>query len=131
MGKVRREYGKLSDWFAHNRLTLNYGKTEFINFSKPANVSSNDRIILKIDGNLIKEVTQSKFLGVFIDKDISWRVHIGKVATKLMQTMGIIGRARRLMNRAQLLQLYNTMVLPYIQYCLLNWGNFKVIVILD
>ena len=26
---------------------------------------------------------------------------------------------------AQLLLLYNTMVLPHLQYCLLNWGNFK------
>ena len=39
--------------------------------------------------------------------------------------MGIVGRARSFMNRAQLLLLYNTMVLPHIQYCLLNWGNFK------
>ena len=29
------------------------------------------------------------------------------------------------MNEPQLFLLYNTMVLPYLQYCLLNWGNFK------
>ena len=29
------------------------------------------------------------------------------------------------MNRAQLFSLYNTMVLPHLQYCLINWGNFK------
>ena len=29
------------------------------------------------------------------------------------------------MNRAQLSLLYNTMVLPHLQYCLINWGNFK------
>ena len=29
------------------------------------------------------------------------------------------------MNRAQLFLLYNTMVLPHLQYCLINWGNFK------
>ena len=29
------------------------------------------------------------------------------------------------MNGAQLLLLYNTMVLPYLQYCLINWGNFE------
>ena len=43
----------------------------------------------------------------------------------IKQTMGIIGRARGFMDRAQLLLLYNTMVLPHLQYCLLNWGNFK------
>ena len=29
------------------------------------------------------------------------------------------------MKGPQLLLLYNTMVLPHLQYCLLNWGNFK------
>ena len=37
----------------------------------------------------------------------------------------MIGRARGLMSGAQLLLLYDTMVLPHLQYCLLNWGNFK------
>ena len=29
------------------------------------------------------------------------------------------------MNAPQLFLLYNTMVLPHLQYCLINWGNFK------
>ena len=39
--------------------------------------------------------------------------------------IGIIGRARRFMDTPQLILLYNTMVLPHLQYCLINWGNFK------
>ena len=39
--------------------------------------------------------------------------------------MGIIGRARGFMDGPQLLDLYNTMVLPHLQYCLINWGNFE------
>ena len=78
-----------------------------------------------MDGKLINEVNASKFLGVYIDKNVSWRVHIGKIITKISQTVGIIGRARGFMNGPQLFHLYNTMVLPHIQYCLINWGNFK------
>ena len=29
------------------------------------------------------------------------------------------------MNSTQLGLLYNTMVLPHLQYCIINWGNFK------
>ena len=39
--------------------------------------------------------------------------------------IGIIGRARAFMDPAQLKLLYNTMVLPHLQYCLINWGNFS------
>ena len=38
--------------------------------------------------------------------------------------MGLIGRAKGFMDEAQILLLYNTMVLPHLQYCLINWGNF-------
>ena len=62
---------------------------------------------------------------MLIDRDISWRAHIGKILVRIRQTIGIIGRARGFMKGAQLLLLYNTMVLPHLQYCLLNWGNFK------
>ena len=113
--RVNSELGKLSDWFAHNRLTLNYGKTEFIDFSKPGVGAIADNLVLKIDGNLIKRVNDSKFLGVYIDKSVSWRVHIDKVKSKISQTMGIIGRARGFMKGPQLSLLYNTMVLPHLR----------------
>ena len=83
------------------------------------------RTTLTINENPIKKVNESKFLGVLIDKEISWRGHINRISNKIRQTVGIIGRARGFMNGAQLLLLYNTMVLPHLQYCLLNWGNFK------
>ena len=80
------------DWSAHNRLTLNYGKTEFIDFSKPGvGSASNNNSFLKIDGGLIKMVNESRFLGVNIDRSLSWRVHIDRVKTKISQTIGIIG----------------------------------------
>ena len=39
--------------------------------------------------------------------------------------IGVIGRACRFRETPQLILLYNTMVLPHLQYCLINWGNFK------
>jgi hypothetical protein len=121
--KVREELGLVSDWFACNKLTLNYKKTEYIDFGKPDNLPAKN-LFLKIDGQILRKVDQCKFLGVLIDQDLSWRGHIRKVVTKLRQTMGLIGRARGFMDEAQILLLYNTMVLPHLQYCLINWGNF-------
>ena len=84
-----------------------------------------DSFSLQIDGNVIREVSESKFLGVYIDKNVSWRGHISKIISKLSQTVGIIGKARGFMQEPELLHLYNTMVLPHLQCCLINWGNFK------
>jgi hypothetical protein len=111
--KVREELGLVSDWFACNKLTLNYKKTEYIEFGKPDGPSAKN-LTLNIDGQRLRKVDQSKFLGVLIDQGLSWRGHIRKVITKLRQTMGLIGRAKGFMDEAQVLLLYNTMVLPHL-----------------
>ena len=92
--RVNSELGKLSDWFAHNKLTLNHSKTEFLDFSKPVVGSSKDDLNLFLDGALVRKVNQSKFLGVHIDSNISWREHIGKSdCGYYWSSQGIYGRA--------------------------------------
>ena len=121
--EANNELEKFSLWVAHNRLTLNLGKTEFIEFSKSVSLGSDQS--LRINGRCISKVEESKFLGIYLDSKLSWRSHITKVITKISQTIGILGRARSFMGDEQLALLYNTMVLPHLQYCLINWGNFK------
>ena len=118
------ELKKVAYWVAHNKLTINNEKTEFIEFSK-SKINSRNELMLLINGKPIRRVDECKFLGVFIDSSITWRSHIHKIITKISQTIGIIGRARSFMNATQLALLYNTMVLPHLQYCIINWGNFR------
>ena len=122
--KANLELAKVSSWVAHNKLTLNYDKTEFIEFSRSKPLSS-DKLTLRINGRPIRKVDECKFLGVYIDTSISWRSHINRIISRVSQTIGIIGRAKSFMNPTQLRLLYNTMVLPHLQYCIINWGNFK------
>ena len=105
----------------HNLQPLN--KTEYIEFTKSNPPLSSPPLL--IDNHQIRKVQESKFLGVLIDSRLSWRSHIQKLISKISQTIGIIGRARAFMDPAQLKLLYNTMVLPHLQYCLINWGNFR------
>ena len=65
------ELGVLSWWFACNKLSLNYKKTEFIDFSKPSIGSSAHNFTLDINGHRIRKVKKSKFLGVTIDEALS------------------------------------------------------------
>ena len=116
------ESDELSTWLAHNKLTLNHDKTEYIDFSKHRNQEIRE---LTINGKSVKRVEESKFLGVYLDQKLTWRTHIERVTTKISQTIGIISRARTFMKTPHLAQLYNTMVLPHLQYCLINWGNFE------
>jgi hypothetical protein len=39
--------------------------------------------------------------------------------------LGVLGRARADLNERLLISLYDSMVLPHLQYCLMVWGNFE------
>ena len=46
-----------------------------------------------------------------------------KVSGTISRNLGIITRARYLLNKKQLILLYNALILPYITYCLVIWGS--------
>ena len=53
-----------------------------------------------------------------------WCGQIEKVRSKVGRILGVLGRIRTVVGGKSLLMLYNAMVLPHLQYCLMVWGNF-------
>ena len=70
-------------------------------------------------------VTVIRFLGVWIDEGMTWNEHIDKVRNKVSQLQGVIGRSSGIIGKEFLLKLYNALVLPDLQYCLMAWGDFQ------
>ena len=68
---------------------------------------------------------KARFLGVRVDRGLSWVNHIQGVTVKVCQLLGIMGRASGVLEGGLLLSLYNGMVLPHLQYCLMVWGDFE------
>ena len=53
---------------------------------------------------------------------MTWTDHISKVAVKLSQFNGILLRVKEKFPRKVLIQIYNTLFIPYLSYCNLVWG---------
>ena len=66
-----------------------------------------------------------RFLWVRVDRDLSWVDHLQRVTVKVCQLLGIMGTASGVLDGGFLLPLYNGMVLPHLQYCLMVWGDFE------
>ena len=78
---------------------------------------------LTINGSQIAQVKKAKFLGVIIDDKLNWSDHTKYVTKKISKGIGIIIKARRYFNQKTLINLYNTMVLPFMSYCIQIWGK--------
>ena len=82
-----------------------------------------DDIDVSIDGNNIDKVNNTKFLGVYIDHKLSWKKHVECISGKVARGIGIILKARKLLNRSALKTLYYSFVYPYFSYCNHVWGS--------
>ena len=84
---------------------------------------SRDMDYISIDGHRIEEVRQTKLLGVILDNKLNWHAHCDCICSKMSKGIGIIIKARKVFNEATLLSLYNSLILPYVSYCIHVWGR--------
>ncbi len=119
---MQDEINKIADWISSNKLSLNTSKTKFILFK-----SSNKRIkhntITSINGQPIKQVKNTTFLGVIIDEHLTWNDHIDLIMKKVIKSTGIISKIRHFTNFNTLKLVYYALVYPYLTYGNLIWGN--------
>ena len=79
-----------------------------------------------IGGESVRRVQEARFLGVWVDERLRWTGHIERVKAKVGRLLGVLGRAGAVVGGRSLLSLYNGLVLPHLQYCLMVWGDFEV-----
>ena len=77
----KKAFPDINAWFINNRLTLNFNKTQFLEFR--TNHYSNDIIQSAYDIKGITSATEARFLGLTLDNTLSWKKHIEQVVSKM------------------------------------------------
>jgi len=75
-----------------------------------------------VDNIPIHPVEHTKFLGVIIDQNLSWRYHISKTTNQIFKNIDILRKLRSTFPKHILFSLYNTLILPYISYSNIAWN---------
>lgn len=78
---------------------------------------------LYIENEEIKPVNHTKFLGVMVDESLNWDFHINYIKNKVAKGIGILSKARQLLNKNCLRTLYFSFLYPYLNYCIEVWGS--------
>ena len=117
---LNKELVEVYSWFKSNKLSLNSSKTNYIIFSKSSISPSNSDII--INNESINRVLSTKFLGVIIDDKLSWTQHIFYISKVISRNTGVMSKLRSFLPSVTLTSLYNTLILPYLNYCNIVWA---------
>ena len=122
---VNRELKEISEWFKSNKLSLNVKKTKYTLFCSPQVKRKLPKVMpnLHIENNEILREEVTKFLGVLIDSNISWKYHINTINNKISKNIGVLYKARPFIDRNSMKQLYFSFIHSYLTYANIAWGS--------
>jgi hypothetical protein len=83
----------------------------------------NKNVNIYINNEKLNIVQHTKFLGLILDSQLNWKLHLEQVTKKVSKVIGIIMRAKQLLNKKTLVQLYFSFAYPYLIYGNLIWGS--------
>ena len=86
-------------------------------------MTSLEQIDITLDDTLLERVKCTKFLGVLIDECLTWKNHIDCICKTISRNIGVMNKLKHFVPDRILHTLYCTLVLPYLNYGILLWGN--------
>jgi hypothetical protein len=78
---------------------------------------------LNLENTDITQVDNLKYLGLTLDNRLRYDEYMKHLTSKLKRSLGVIRRASRYIDQVTRVTLYNTLILPHIDYCSTVWGN--------
>ena len=119
---VNTELKQVVKWLRLNRLSLNAGKTELIFFRSMRHTLNYDNISIKFNGVKLSPVDYVKYLGMYIDKYLSWDFHVQELGKKLSRANGILSKLRYNVPIEICLQVYYAIFFSHLIYGCNVWG---------
>lgn len=120
--KTKMNINEILEFFNIMNLTVNINKTNFITFRTQQN--KNETLLnLTVDNEKINQVKSVNFLGVVIDENLTWDMHIDKVCNKITSGLFIMRRLYEISDSNTLKTVYYGLIYPHISYGITVWGG--------
>ena len=110
---LQRDIQKIEAWAVKWYVKFNPTKTESLTFSRKTNIRSPHLIM----GNtIIEEVTHHKHLGITLQQNAKWHIHIQEILTKAKKKVDILRGLMYRLNRKSIEKLYISYIRPILEY---------------
>lgn len=118
---LNQAFQKVASWCEEWQMVINFDKTVFMRIThkkKPLHFRYN------ANNTFLTEVTNYKYLGLFISNDLCWNKHITHVTANATYKLFFLCRALKLSTPSVRLLAYKSIVLPILDYAAIIWDPF-------
>ena len=103
-------------------------------FGTPTTLKRSPEMELSLDGEMVEQVMDFKYLGITLDSELTFGTHLSTLSRKIRgrvehtglfapSRLGVLGRARNYLPETHRVMLYNALVLPHFDYASIVWSN--------
>jgi hypothetical protein len=117
---VNTSVRQINKWFQSNLLVLNLEKTNFLQFETKNSNVTNFPVIY--ENKQISNAQSIKFLGIIVDKKLSWQCHVDQMIPKLNKVVYLIRVLKSFLTFESLKMMYFTLFHSIIAYGIIFWG---------
>ena len=122
--QINHDLANVVDWLRANKISLNTKKTELVLFkSKQRKITK--KLNFRISGQKIFPVKSIKYLGVRIDENLSFQLHLDNLALKLSRANGMLAKIRYYINIETRLNVYHAIFGSHLRYGCPIWGQSR------
>lgn len=119
----------INNFMKSNLLHINIEKSCYVHFmpkylrNKDNNDADDDSYFISLCGTPLKEETETKYLGVTIDNELTWHSHIDNLHKKLKSAAGMLAHIRHNIPPENYKTLYFALFESHLSYCITVYGN--------
>ena len=103
-----------------HKLCLNVKKSNCMLFHMPQRVTP--LLHFELNGSPIDYIQEFNFLGLTLDSSLSFKFHLTKIGNKISRVIDFLHKLNHIFSSYILRMIYNSLILPYMNYSLFAWG---------
>ena len=120
--QVNYDLKNLLNWLKANKISLNVGKTELVLFTSSKKQRDCD-LKIRLNGKRLFETDSVRYLGIQIDKRLTWKQQINHVALKLDKANAMLSKLRHVLDIKTLRSVYYAIFESHLCYASLVWAQ--------
>ena len=110
--RLNKQMVKIEEWLEINRLTVNVNKTKVMLIRGIRKKTVEDNVKVKLQDTILEVVSEIKYLGVVLDRNLTFSVHVDYICKKAGAKLGVMRRIGRDLSCNMRSTVYRTIVAP-------------------
>jgi len=114
---INEQMRRIEKWLKINRLQLNISKTKVMLVRGVRKKVMERNIDIKFKNTVLEVVSEIKYLGVIIDKNLNFAAHVNYLGKKIGSKLGVLRRISTNLTPYMRCVVYKAIIAPLFEYC--------------